>query len=143
MSDASQDMTGLQFNEVYDTMMEVQRNPTGAFQAIQNLSARLDAAEGQRDLWRRRHESQLTVDFALVDRYRRPRTGMFNFPEDVANIIRKLDEAEAKLSQAVKALRDVIGMLDDPTGAEHVRDMRGATVIARAALAKIVQNAKP
>ena len=32
------------------------------------------------------------------------------------------------------AMSSVIGMLDDPTGAEHVRDMRGATVIARAAL---------
>ena len=43
---------------------------------------------------------------------------------------RKNDEIKRLRS----ALRDVIGMLDDPTGAEHVRDMRGATVIARAAL---------
>jgi len=32
------------------------------------------------------------------------------------------------------ALKDIIMMLDDPFGLEHVRDMRGATVIARAAL---------
>ena len=35
---------------------------------------------------------------------------------------------------AEAALRDVIGMLDDPHGGEHVRDMRGATIIAQKAL---------
>jgi len=40
----------------------------------------------------------------------------------------------ARVAKLEAALRDVIGMLDDPTGNEHVRDMRGATVIARAAL---------
>ena len=45
--------------------------------------------------------------------------------------------AEAKLAKAVNGFKDVIGMLDDPHGGEHVRDMRGATLIARKALAKL------
>jgi hypothetical protein len=32
------------------------------------------------------------------------------------------------------ALKDIIMMLDDPYGLEHVRDMRGTALIARAAL---------
>ena len=43
-------------------------------------------------------------------------------------------EADSEIERLRAALRDVIGMLDDPTGSEHVRDMRGATLIARAAL---------
>jgi hypothetical protein len=48
------------------------------------------------------------------------------------------DCAEIKLQTRITelewALKDVIVMLDDPTGDDHVRDMRGATIIARAAL---------
>jgi len=47
------------------------------------------------------------------------------------------DEVEAKLAKAVNGFKDVIGMLDDPHGGEHVRDMRGATLIARKALSKL------
>jgi hypothetical protein len=39
-----------------------------------------------------------------------------------------------KFAELEWALKDVIVMLDDPTGDDHVRDMRGATIIARAAL---------
>jgi hypothetical protein len=42
--------------------------------------------------------------------------------------------AAEELNRLRDALRSIMGMLDDPTGMEHVRDMRGATVIARAAL---------
>ena len=45
-----------------------------------------------------------------------------------------LDGCADEIERLRVALRDVIGMLDDPTGLEHVKDMRGATVIARAAL---------
>ena len=48
-----------------------------------------------------------------------------------AATLRALSAENARLRAGLK---DVIGMLDDPTGAEHVRDMRGATLIARAAL---------
>ena len=44
------------------------------------------------------------------------------------------DALRAEINQLRKALSDVIGHLDDPHGSEHVRDMRGAQVIARAAL---------
>mgnify|MGYP000264508861 CR=1 FL=1 len=43
----------------------------------------------------------------------------------------ELQEDNKKLREALK---DVIGMLDDPTGSEHVRDMRAAAMIARRAL---------
>ena len=46
----------------------------------------------------------------------------------------EIDASRAENKSLREALRDVIAMLDDPTGDEHVRDMRGATVIARAAL---------
>ena len=46
----------------------------------------------------------------------------------------RAEKAEAERDALRRALKDVIGMLDDPTGCEHVRDMRGATIIARAAL---------
>lgn len=49
----------------------------------------------------------------------------------------EIEELEAKLAKAVIGLKDVIGMLDDPTGNEHVRDMRAATMIARTALAEL------
>lgn len=43
---------------------------------------------------------------------------------------------DARIAELEKTLRNVIGMLDDPTGGEHIRDMRGAEAIARAALAE-------
>ena len=39
-----------------------------------------------------------------------------------------------RITELEWALKDVIVMLDDPTGSEYIRDMRGATIIARAAL---------
>jgi hypothetical protein len=50
----------------------------------------------------------------------------------------RADLVEAKLAKAVNGFKDVIGMLDDPHGGEHVRDMRGATLIARKALAELI-----
>ena len=59
----------------------------------------------------------------------------------VEDAVKKLGDslvvAEAKLAKAASGLKDVIGMLDDPHGGEHVRDMRGATLIARKALAAL------
>ena len=49
----------------------------------------------------------------------------------------RIEELEAKLARAVIGLRNVIGMLDDPTGGEHVRDMRAATMIARTTLTEL------
>ena len=47
------------------------------------------------------------------------------------------DALRGEVDILLNALHDVIGMLDDPTGREHVRDMRGATVIARRAISRI------
>ena len=52
-------------------------------------------------------------------------------------IIKALPDYEAQQIRVIEleaALKAVIGMLDDPTGSEHIRDMRGATIIARAVL---------
>jgi hypothetical protein len=65
----------------------------------ERAEAALEAVEMERDNWQRKHESQLKVDFGLVDKYRRPKSGNFHFPEDVAHIIRKLDAAEAALAR--------------------------------------------
>ncbi|QDP48414.1 MAG: hypothetical protein Tp118SUR00d2C21406231_30 [Prokaryotic dsDNA virus sp.] len=51
------------------------------------------------------------------------------------------DALQAKLAVAVEGLRDTLGMLDDPTGGEHVRDMRGASQIIRHTLSKITLTA--
>tara|TARA_R110000787_G_scaffold246987_1_gene352679 strand:- start:47 stop:292 length:246 start_codon:yes stop_codon:yes gene_type:complete len=53
----------------------------------------------------------------------------------VRHLAAEADTLRAEVERLKEALRNVIGMLDDPYGLEHVRDMRGATVIARAALA--------
>lgn len=52
------------------------------------------------------------ADNALIDKYRDPKTGHFNFPADVAAIIRRLDAAEAqvlRLTEENEALRRVLG----------------------------------
>jgi len=47
----------------------------------------------------------------------------------------RAERAEAQLATAREGFKDVLGMLDDPTGGEHERDMRGASIIARKHLA--------
>ena len=41
---------------------------------------------------------------------------------------------EARIAELEAALRQIIGTLDDPTGGQHVADMRAASTIAIAAL---------
>jgi hypothetical protein len=48
------------------------------------------------------------ADHALVDKYRRGGSGIFNFPDDVAAIIRKLDAAEAEAA----TLRDRLARME-------------------------------
>jgi len=62
------------------------------------------------------------------------RDGSAKMDADLIHAASDVRRLEAENERLRAALRDVIGMLDDPTGDEHVRDMRGATVIARAAL---------
>jgi hypothetical protein len=40
----------------------------------------------------------------------------------------------------VKALETVLGLLDDPTGNEHIRDMRAASHVARTAIANATES---
>jgi hypothetical protein len=66
--------------------------------------------------------------------------------EELGDLLRRLvdtavqmkdraERAEAQLATAREGFKDVLGMLDDPTGGEHERDMRGASIIARKHLA--------
>lgn len=64
-------------DEVYDTMMEVQRNPTGAWQAIQDqadtittLRAQLAEARAERDIWEidaKRNHQAAEIEFARAE----------------------------------------------------------------------------
>lgn len=45
--------TSRPLDEQYDTQMEVERDPCGAFMAIQTLLARAEKAEAERDIARR------------------------------------------------------------------------------------------
>jgi hypothetical protein len=45
-----------------------------------------------------------------------------------------INELWARKEVLEKALRQVVGILDDPTGGQHVADMRSAASVARAAL---------
>lgn len=44
------------------------------------------------------------------------------------------EERAVRIKKLEAALRQVIGILDDPTGGQHVADMRSAALVARAAL---------
>mgnify|MGYP003630905457 CR=1 FL=1 len=61
-------------------------------------------------------------------------TGAFDWHGQDTHALNVLKLSADRIDALEAALRDVIGMLDDPTGSEHVRDMRGATIIARSAL---------
>jgi hypothetical protein len=55
--------------------------------------------------------------------------------EYITEMEKRAERAEAQLATAREGFKDVLGMLDDPTGGEHERDMRGASIIARKHLA--------
>jgi hypothetical protein len=45
-----------------------------------------------------------------------------------------MDEAADRIEKLKAALREIVGFLEDPTGGQHVADMRRASDIARKAL---------
>ena len=57
-----------------------------------------------------------------------------NLLKDIVELSRNVEGRDVRIKELEAALKAVIGMLDDPTGSEHIRDMRGATIIARAVL---------
>ena len=46
-------------------------------------------------------------------------------------------ELQACLAEAVEVMRTIVGTLDDPTGGQHVADMRSASATARAFIVKM------
>lgn len=58
---------------------------------------RAEAAEAQRQ----------AADDALVDKYRKPGSGVFNFPGDVAAIVMRLDAAEAEVARLTEELEEM------------------------------------
>lgn len=74
----------------------------------------------------------------LVSRLREQRWNCLGFYTKTAHEAADHIEAQAaRIKRLEAAARDALGMLDDPTGGEHVRDMRAASHILRSALAKL------
>ena len=76
-------IVSMNFGDIADMLHQMRQNNAA-------LRERLEAAEAERD----------AADNALVDRYRDPKSGLFSFPSDVAAIVRRLDAAEAALTEA-------------------------------------------
>ena len=93
--DAQQDIN-LSANE---TMSQPLADASALIDKVENLLRALSADNA------RLSEKRDAADNALVDRYRNPSTGHFSFPDDVAAIVRRLDAAEARLSEAVEVLK--------------------------------------
>lgn len=71
------------------------------------IASLTEAATVIQTLQRERDEA----DNALVDKYRDPKTGTFNFPGDVAAIVRRLEAAEQQVWDMRAALRKIEGHL--------------------------------
>jgi hypothetical protein len=80
-------------DEHYDCQSDVEQDPYGAWLAIQNLSARLEAVEAERDELR-------------AAKWKWQHTDTMN---DIVSMGMARDEAGAKLAQAVEALREISG----------------------------------
>jgi hypothetical protein len=112
-----------------------------ASEVIRELLADRARLVAERDEARKAREA---ADQALVDKYRDPKTGVFSFPTDVANIVVRLDAAEASLAQMREALTTarayVLQAVNDDGGIDNCE------VGDRLALERIdaaLQGAKP
>lgn len=113
--------------------------------ALAAAEARADAAEAERDKLRREGNP---ADHALVDKYRNYQThkaGVFNFPGDVAAIIRRLEAAEAKVARLVEMLLRFLPDYepwmdewpDDAVASTYKRHTYGDHRAARAVIAEV------
>ena len=82
-----QELVKRPFDEEFDTMMEVQRNPTGAWMAIQEQANRIDELEKRCSL------------YARTDRL----------------FVEEINDLNAKLTKAMEALRETTQMLSQCT----------------------------
>ena len=109
----------------------------GLLMDLEKAKDRIEELIAERDeAWRRAGHAEkmwgeAEVKLATCEKYR---DAYAEFDRIGTQAVRDLD---AKLSKAVIGLKDVIGVLDDPTGDEHVRDMRAATMIARTTIAEL------
>lgn len=75
-----------------------------------------DAASKRRDELaaevERLKADRLAADHSLVDRYRKPGSGIFSFPEDVAAIVRALDKAEAERDRLAEQYTTACKIID-------------------------------
>lgn len=107
-----------------------ERPPT----APENATALADFTAAQSSIQRAERERD-EADNALVDKYRDPKTGSFNFPRDVTEIVRRLDAAEAQLEEA----RKVLERISSPTQTEGLLWWQ---IEARAFLSSLKDNSK-
>lgn len=89
-----QELVKRPFDEEFDTMMEVQRNPTGAWMAIQEQANRIEEL-GNSLAW-----------YQMMDAMS---------SDHVVELTEKLEAAEAKLTKAMEALRETTQMLSQCT----------------------------
>lgn len=79
------------FDEEFDTMMEVQRNPTGAWMAIQEQANRIDELEKRCSL------------YARTDRL----------------FVEEINDLEAKLAKAMESIKQSIKLWEKPDGGDR------------------------
>jgi hypothetical protein len=79
--------------------------------AQRHLAGLLSSAQAQIERLTRERDARTDADNALVDKYRDPQHGTFNFPGDVAAIVRRLEAAEAE----VKRLREALEHISSPS----------------------------
>lgn len=79
-------------------------------------SAALSSAQAQIERLSRERDARTDAEDALVDKYRDPQHGTFNFPGDVAAIVRRLESAEAEVKRLREALETVLDHVSETLG---------------------------
>jgi len=93
--------------------------------------------------YERTHDERFKLAAAEIERLRAVEAefAAFKAAEDIewmrSATIDRLQATEARLAEAVEVMRTIVGTLDDPTGGQHVADMRSASATARAFIAKM------
>jgi len=102
------------YDEHYDTMMDVEQDPTGAWQAIHNQHDRIEELEDK-------------LDWVITER-----------DETFALMLDRAQTAEAKLAKAVAALQQLVLEYDEVALAhDEPESMTAAYVVACTTLAEL------
>ena len=110
-------------DEVYDTVMEVERNPSGAFMAIQALSAALEAEKARAEATESRERALLKSN----DQERKALVENASLRHRLKAAEAERDALKAQLAEAVRVIRSQLGSVLYPehrSGYETVEEMR-------------------